>query len=198
MDLLSYLLIAVLGAVLASFLALIPALHVYNVITLAFLFAGGWQAWLLPDQFAMLLLGMITGYAVLSVIPSIYLAAPDETSAFIVLPGQKWLLERRGYEAALLTGAGSLCGVIVLVLLSPLAGEAARVLQIILSPHLGWILAAIIVFMLMSEWPKSGDRGTSGWARFRSAWTGLGAGLLTFLLSGLLGFIIMHRNVVPA
>ena len=64
-DLLSYLLIAVLGALIASLLALIPALHVYNVITLAFLFAGGLQAWLQPDQFAMLLLGMVTGYAVL-------------------------------------------------------------------------------------------------------------------------------------
>ena len=30
MDLLSYMLMAVLGAVLASFLALIPALHIYN------------------------------------------------------------------------------------------------------------------------------------------------------------------------
>src|SRR5512136_1226287 len=142
-DLLAYLLIAVLGAVIASLLALIPALHIYNVIALAFLFAGGLQAWLHPDQFAMLLLGMVTGYAVLSVIPSIYLAAPDETSAFIVLPGQKWLLARRGYEAAVLTGAGSLCGVIVLLLLSPFLTELARTLRIVLSPHFGWILAAI-------------------------------------------------------
>src|SRR5512136_1519882 len=143
MDLLSYIFVAVLGALIASFLALIPALHVYNVIALAFLLADGWQAWLHPDQFAMLLLGMVTGYAVLSVIPSIYLAAPDETSAFIVLPGQKWLLERRGYEAAVLTGAGSLCGVIVLVLLSPFLSELARTLRMVLSPHFGWILAAI-------------------------------------------------------
>jgi putative membrane protein len=196
-DLLSYLLIAILGAVIASLLALIPALHIYNVITLAFLFAGGLQAWLHPDQFAMLLLGMVTGYAVLSVIPSIYLAAPDETSAFIVLPGQKWLLERRGYEAAILTGAGSLCGVIVLVLLSPVLTEVARALRIVLAPHFGWILAAISLFMLMSEWPKAGDRGPSNWARFRAAWSQLGAGLLTFFLSGLLGIILMYRNFLP-
>src|SRR5512136_2550111 len=196
-DLLSYLLIAVLGAVIASFLALIPALHIYNVITLAFLVTGGFQAWLQPDQFAMLLLGMVTSYAVLSVIPSIYLAAPDETSAFLVLPGQKWLLERRGYEAAILTGAGSLCGVIVLVLLSPFLTEVARTLRIILAPHFGWILAAVSLFMLMSEWPKAGDRGPSNWARFRAAWSQLAAGLLTFFLSGLLGIILMYRNFLP-
>jgi hypothetical protein len=65
MILLSFILIAVLGAFLASFLALIPALHIYNVITLAFLFAGALQPWLPPDQLSILLLGMITGYAVL-------------------------------------------------------------------------------------------------------------------------------------
>jgi putative membrane protein len=197
MDSLSFLFMAVLGAFIASVLALIPALHVYNVITLAFLFAGSLQAWLQPDQFAMLLLGMVTGYAVLSVIPSIYLAAPDETSAFIVLPGQKWLLERRGYEVAILTGVGSLCGVIVLILLSPFLTEVARTLRIILTPHFGWILAAISLFLLMSEWPKAGDRGPSNWARFRAAWSQLGAGLLTFFLSGLLGIILMYRSFMP-
>ncbi len=197
MNVLSYLLIAILGAFIASFLALIPALHIYNVITLAFLFAGGLQAWLHPDQFAILLLGMVTGYAVLSVIPSIYLAAPDETSAFLVLPGQKWLLERRGYEVAILTGVGSLCGVIVLVLLSPFLTEVARTLRIILAPHFGWILAAISLFMLMSEWPKGGDRGPTNWARFRAAWSQLAAGLLTFFLSGLLGLILMYRSFAP-
>jgi putative membrane protein len=197
METLTLILIAVIGTILASVLALIPALHIYNVAGLLILSAAALSNVLSPDQLAMLLLGMIVGYAMLSTIPSIFLAAPDEAAAFVVLPGQKWLLERRGYEAAILTGVGSLCGLAVLIVISPIAGEASRVLQIILSPHLGWILATIIVFMLMSEWPKGGDRGTSGWARFRSAWTGLGAGLLTFLLSGLLGFIIMYRSVVP-
>lgn len=130
-------------------------------------------------------------------IPSIYLAAPDETSAFIVLPGQKWLLERRGYEAAILTGIGALCGVIVLVLLSPFLTEVARTLRIILSPHFGWILATVTLFMLMSEWPKGGDRGPTNWARFRAAWSQLAAGLLTFFLSGLLGLILMYRSFAP-
>jgi putative membrane protein len=49
----------------------------------------------------------------------------------------------------------------------------------------------------MSEWPKAGERGRTRLSRFLAAWTGLGAGLLTFLLSGLLGFIIMYRSLVP-
>jgi putative membrane protein len=115
----------------------------------------------------------------------------------MVLPGQKWLLQRRGYEAAILTGVGGLGGLAVVVALSPLAGEAARILQAVVAPHLGWILAAIIAFMLMSEWPKAGERGRTRLGRFLAAWTGLGAGILTFLLSGLLGFIVLYRSVVP-
>ncbi len=198
MESLSLILIAVIGAIAASLLALVPALHIYNVASLLILSAGAWSGVLNADQLALLLVGMVVGYAMLSVIPSIFLAAPDESSAFIVLPGQKWLLERRGYEAAVLTGVGSLCGLAVLVVFSPIWGEAARILRIIVGPHLGWVLAAISVFMLMSEWPKGGDRGPAGWARLRTAWIGLGAGLLTFILSGLLGFIIIYRSLVPA
>jgi putative membrane protein len=189
--------LAVLGAVAASALALIPALHIYNVAGLLILAAGSLSPALNLDQVAMLLLGMVVGYSMLNTIPSTFLAAPDESTVFMVLPGQKWLLQRRGYEAAILTGVGGLGGLAVVVALSPLAGEAARILQAVVAPHLGWILAAIIAFMLMSEWPKAGERGRTRLGRFLSAWTGLGAGILTFLLSGLLGFIVLYRSVVP-
>ncbi|MGH2593472.1 MAG: tripartite tricarboxylate transporter permease, partial [Anaerolineae bacterium] len=168
--------LAVLGAIAASGLALIPALHIYNVAGLLILAAGSFQSVLSLDQLAMLLLGMVVGYSMLNTIPSTFLAAPDESSVFIVLPGQKWLLQRRGYEAAILTGVGGLGGLAVVVGLSPITGEAARILQAIVSPHLGWILTAIIAFMLMSEWPKAGERGRTRIGRFLAAWTGLGAG----------------------
>jgi len=197
MDTLTLIGFAVLGAVAASGLALIPALHIYNVAGLLILAAGSLSSILSLDQLAMLLLGMVVGYSMLNTIASTFLAAPDESSVFIVLPGQKWLLQRRGYEAVILTGVGGLGGLAVVVALSPIAGEAARILQVIVAPHLGWILTAITAFMLMSEWPKAGERGQTRLGRFLAAWTGLGAGILTFILSGLLGFIIMYRSVTP-
>jgi putative membrane protein len=57
-------------------------------------------------------------------------------------------------------------------------------------------LWVIISFILMSEWPKGGCYGATGWGRFFDAWKGLAAGLLTFLLSGLLGFILLYRSPV--
>jgi putative membrane protein len=198
MDTLTLLGYAICGAVLASLLACVPALHIYNVAGVIIL-AGAWLAGLVPPgaPLAMLLLGMVTGYATLNTIPSIFFSAPDDSTAFVVLPGQKYLMQGRGYEAAALTGLGGLGGLLVVVALSPLASSVFPALRAIVSAHLGWILAAVIAFVLMSEWPKGGDHARTPLGRLAQAWTGLGAGLLTFALSGLLGFALMYRSVVP-
>jgi len=51
--------------------------------------------------------------------------------------------------------------------------------------------------MLMSEWPKGGTVGQAGWSRFLESWRTTGAGLLTFVLSGLLGFVLFYRSPIP-
>ncbi len=188
---------AILGTLLASALALIPALHVYNVAGLLILVALRVSNFITGDALAMLLLGMIVGYAMVNTVPAIFLGAPDDSTIFVVLPGQKYLLQSRGYEAALLTGIGGLGGIFVLVALAPVAASVFGPLRQIVSPHLHWILATVTVYMLMAEWPKGGDRGATGWARLLDAWKGLGAGLLTFILSGLLGFVLMYKSPVP-
>ena len=188
---------AVICAAGASVLALIPALHVFNVAGLVILVAGSLSSIMSLDQLAMLMVGMVVGYSMLNTISATFLAAPDESTAFLVLPGQKWLLQRRGYEAVILSGVGGLAGLAIVVAASPVVGEAARILYSIVTPHLGWILAAISAFILMSEWPRAGERGRTRLGRFLAAWTQLGAGILTFFLSGLLGMLIMYRSVVP-
>lgn len=197
MDYLALIAAALAGTVLSSFLSCIPALHIYNVAGLLVVFALKVQG-LVPDEvLAMFMLGLVVGYAVLNTIPSIFLGAPDDSTIFIVLPGQKYLMQQRGFEASVLTGVGGLGGLLVLLLLSPLLPRVFPVVRTVVGPHLHWILGAIIVFMLMSEWPKGSDRGSSGWAKFLDAWRSLGAGLLTFLLSGVLGMILFYSSLVP-
>ncbi len=193
---LSLLLIALAGSVAASLLALVPALHIYNVAGILLLLSGS-LTFLAPEQMAFLFLGMITGYAMLNTIPSIFLSAPDDSTVFMVLPGQKYLLQRRGYEAVVLTGIGGLGGLAVLVALTPIASRVLPVIRAVLRPHMAWILWTIIAYMLLSEWPKGTGRPPAGWARWWDGWKSLTAGLITFLLSGLLGFILMYRPLVP-
>jgi putative membrane protein len=190
---------AVAGAAIASVFACIPGLHVYNlmgvaVICIHFLNACG----NIPAETLVPFAGgMIVGYSMLNTVPSVLLAAPDESALFTVLPGQKYLMRGRGYEGTMITAAGGLAGLLLLVLGVGLLGPRfLPVARAVFQPHYHWILWCVICFMLMSEWPTQGRLGPGGWARFREAWKGIGMGLVTFLLAGLLGFILLYRSPV--
>ena len=196
-EMIVMLLVAAAGALVTSVLSLVPALHIYNVAGFIVLATATLGEIVPPEYLAMFFLGMITSYAMLNTIPSIFLSAPDDSTIFVVLPGQKYLLQQRGYEAVVLTGIGGLGGIAVLALLTPVASSLFPALRAILQPHLHWILWTVIAFMLISEWPKGSDRAPAGIARWWDGWKSLIAGLFTFLLSGLLGFILLYRSLVP-
>jgi putative membrane protein len=197
MEYLALLCAALLGTLLSALLCCIPAMHVYNVAALILVLTLKLQSAVPREALAMLMLGLVVGYAVLNAIPSIFFGAPDESMAFVVLPSQKYLMQRKGFEAAVLTGVGALGGLMVLLLLAPAMPRALPLVRRVVGPHLHWILGAVSLFMLMSEWPKGTGRGRTGLARFLDAWSSVGAGLLTFLLSGILGFVLFYGNLVP-
>jgi len=185
---------ALLGVTLASLLALVPALHVVTVAGLMLAIADALQPSLPAELWVFLLLGLTVGYGTLNALPSIFLAAPDDSTVFVVLPGERYVLERRGHEAVVLTGIGSLGSIVVLALLAPLASAWVPDVHAVLQPHLHWIMWALIAWLLLSEWPKGGEHGPSGWLRLGRAWRNLAAGLATFLLSGALGLILSYRS----
>ncbi|MEE8389757.1 MAG: tripartite tricarboxylate transporter permease [Anaerolineae bacterium] len=197
MTFIEQLLYAVGGALTASVLSLVPALHIYNVAGFIILATATLGEFVPPESLAFFFLGLVTSYSMLNTIPSIFLSAPDNSTVFVVLPGQKYLLQQRGYEAVVLTGIGGLGGIAVLALLTPVAASLLPTLRAILQPHLHWILWTVIAYMLISEWPKGSDRAPAGFRRWWDGWKSLTAGLVTFLLSGLLGFVLLYRSLVP-
>jgi len=191
---------AVVGALVSSVLACIPGLHVYNVmglLVLAIHGLAGQGAGLPPEVLVPGAAGFVVGYALLNTIPAVLLAAPDESALFTVLPGQKYLMAGKGYEGTMLTALGGLAGLLVLVfVIGPLAPRFLPMARSVLHPHTHWIVWCVIAFMLLSEWPKGDPIGQGGWRRFLSSWRSLGAGLLTFLLAGFLGFILLYRSPI--
>jgi putative membrane protein len=191
---------AVVGAVLSCFLSILPALHAYNVLgaMVLGLYALASRGMEVPAELYLpFMAGMIVGWSMLNTIPSVLLGAPDESAMFTVLPGQKYLMYGRGYEGTMITGVGGLAGIYVLVfLVGPFAPKFLPAIQGVLRYHMHWILWVVIAFILMSEWPKGGNWGPAGWKKFFDAWRSLGAGLLTFFLSGFLGFILIYRSPV--
>lgn len=186
---------ALAGATVGCVFACIPGLHVYNVMGVALVVAQGAT---LPSVVVFpCVVGLLVGYALLNSIPSVLLAAPDESAFFTVLPGQAYVMQGRGQEAVLLTLIGGLVGLAVLVCgVMPVAPVVLPSVQRVLGRHMHWILWCVIAFMLMSEWPKGGSTGQGGWRRLGAAWGSLGMGLLTFGLSGLLGFALRWRSPI--
>ena len=189
--------VALLGALIGTIIALLPGLHAYTLVGVVL------AAPTLPiighannETNALFLLGLVVGWVMVNLIPAIFFFAPDDAHAGAVLPATKYLLRGRGSEAALLVAAGSLAALFGLVLLTPLLDQLFRPLRGILQPHTGWMLVAIIAFMLLGEWPRS-NMLTTPIRRLFSAWAYLGSGLLTFLLSGGLGIVLMYRNPLP-
>lgn len=191
--------VALLGVALAWIPSLLPGFHIYGLIAPMALAAYAMPGLAAgnPDIVVPLVAGMVTAWSVLNTIPSVLLATPDESALFTVLPGQRYLMNGQGYEGVLVIGAGSLAGLFLLVfgggLLAP---RCLPVIQKVLSPHFHSIVWLIIAFMLMSEWPRGGDRGPDRMGRFLDAWSTLIAGLCTFLLSGGLGFVLLYRAPV--
>lgn len=190
------------GTVASCLPAVLPGLHIYNVMGLAALFLYSLQGAGLavrPDLYIPFMVGLVTGWSVLNTIPSVLFSAPDESAILAQMPGQKYLMAGSGFEGVLMVGAGGLTGIFLLVFIGgPLVPKILPVVRTVFNPHLHWILWVIITFMLMTEWPKKGHQGGSGLRKFFEAWSALSAGLFAFLLSGLLGFLLLVRSPVPA
>ena len=188
------------GTVLSCVLACLPGLHVYNIMGLLVMFIfllADYQIILPPEAYLPFMAGMIVGWSMLNTIPAVLLGAPDESAIFTVLPGQKYLMFGRGFEGTMMTGVGGLAGLFILIfIMGPLAPLLFPLVQSVLRPYMGAIIWVIITFILMSEWPKGGNTGPAGFAKFADAWKSLAAGLLTFLLAGLMGFILLYRSPI--
>lgn len=186
-----------LGIGVASIISLVPALHIYNVLGLIIIAILSFGHFIPQSVLPYMFMAMLVTYAILNTLTAVFLSAPDESMIFVVMPGQKALMLGRGYEIAMLTGFGSLCGIALLALMTPLTFNVLPMLRRLMTPHLHWLLGLVSVYILMSEWPKAVERKPPGWSRFFEAYRSLGAGILTFFLSGFLGMIVLNKNLMP-
>ncbi len=198
------------GTLVSAVIGCLPAMHVYNFAALFVVFhAAVSKSALGSDPYVMMpfMMGLIVGWAILNTVPAVFLGAPDESSMLMVFPTQKYLMQGRGYEAAALTAIGSLGGVVCLLIVAPFLGRILPIVRGVLNPNIFWILMLIVAYMVLSEFPKGGDHGATRLARLLDAWKSLSAGILTLLLAGWLGFILLRRpistefafsNIMPA
>ena len=190
--------VTLLVAALATILACIPGLHIYNVLGALLWLYLSFPIMEIPSQWIVsIILAMTSAWSIANTIPAIILAAPDESALLTVLPGQKMLLAGKGREAVQLTALGSLAALLVIAVSMPFLPRILPIVYATTQPHTHWILWSIILFMLLSEWPKAIPPGRSPTMRFLLANKTPAIGVIVFLLSGLLGFILFFRSPLP-
>lgn len=171
-ELLLFTLVGVLVGVLSG---LTPGLHINTV---AVLVLGVYYSYNLDPLFlSVFLLGVAVSHAFVDFIPSIFLGAPDPSTALSVLPGHKMLLDGRGYEALVLTVIGGIYGMILLVICFPLVLKVVPYLYEVVQPYIHVILIACILYMCV----RSGKIVPS---------------LFIFLLSGVYGLVALGSGII--
>ena len=186
----------VLGTAAGTICSLMPSLHIYNVAGIALLL---WTYFGDKVEYAALapfFIAMIVAFSFLNAIPMTFFGAPDESATVTILPGTKYLMTGKGHEAVVLSGIGGLCGVALLALLTPFFFYIFPYMHSIMSVHMHWILGLVMVYMLMSEWPKGCGLGHTALEKLKNAWGNLFAGIITFGLSAILGLIITSKSII--
>jgi len=84
-------------------------------------------------------------------ISATYLGAPSDDTAMVVMPAHRLLLEGKGHEAIRLATIGSLLCLILTIIISPLLIFAVPIIFSSLKAYVGWILLAVIIFMILRE-----------------------------------------------
>lgn len=184
------------GTATGGVISMLPSLHIYNTAGIALIIWTAMEGLIPYSAVAPFFLSLVVAFSLLNAIPMTLIGAPDESATVTILPGTKYLMCGRGYEAVIITGIGSMMGLVILGVMAPVVVKTVPVLHKIVTPHLHWIITAVIVYMLMSEWPKGEGIGETVFQRLRHAWSNLVGGLLTFALAGVLGLIVTSRTLV--
>ena len=158
-----------IGILFGTITGLTPGLHVNTVCAIFLSLTLGLE----PVYLVVLFFSMAITHTFLDFIPSILLGVPSEDTALGVLPGHELVLRGRGEEAIYLTLLGSMGCLVLGIFLIPFFMFFIPAVYSFLTPLLGYLLLFVGIGLAVRE-------------RY---------GLICFLLSGLLGLIVLNSPI---
>ena len=97
------------------------------------------------------IISMTISHTVVSFLPSVFLGMPEGETALSVLPGHRFLLAGRGYEAVYLTVVGGVGVIILSVLLLPILAVLLPILYAQVHSYIAIMLILVFLFMAATE-----------------------------------------------
>jgi len=167
----------ILGSIAGTITGLTPGIHINLVATLVLTSSLFLLKFTTPIILAIFIISMAVLHTFTNVLPSIYLGAPEASTALSVLPGHRLLLEGDGYEATTLTIIGSLLGLISIIVITPLLLLTTEFLYSSIKIYIAYILIIVSIFLILR------DPHSKIWA------------FISFILAGVLGLAVFGLNL---
>ena len=174
---LQILLAVITGILLGIITGLTPGIHINLISVLILQLSPILFIYFQPITLCTIIVAMAITHTFLDTIPSIFLGAPDSEVVLSILPGHKFLLQGKGYEAVFLTIIGSLCSLLISILAIPIFFISVETFYPLIIPFIGYSLIILSVYLIVSE-TKS-----ILWAA------------IIFILSGVFGIAVFNLNI---
>lgn len=184
-----FVVLVVFGFLVGCISGLTPGLHVNNLAFLLVGVVGALSEYIAPTGLGLVLVTAAVTHTFLDVLPSIVLGVPDESMALVALPGHRMVLNGEGREAVVLSAAGSMVAVVFgFVVALPVTFVMVRAYPT-LSAYMPHVLAATVVFLLVTE--RGGEVGTQTRRTGRGALAVRAKAVVVLGASGLLGYYVL-------
>jgi putative membrane protein len=163
-----------IGIIGGTFSGMVPGIHVNLISALLISISPLILTLTNPITLAIIIISMAITHTFLDTLPSTYLGAPNEDTALSVLPAHRFLLKGEGHSAIKLATIGSLLGLILTIILTPILIHLSINYYDIIKTYIPYLLIASVIFLLIKE------RGNKI------------AATLIILLAGVLGIITLN------
>jgi len=165
------------GCIAGTITGITPGIHINLVATLILASSPILATFVSPILIAIFIISMAITHTFTDFLPSCFLGAPDSDTVLSVLPGHRYLLAGKGYEAVFLTIIGSVLGLIITITSIPLMIPFLKSIYTLLRNYIGYILIAVVIFMILREKSK--------------LWP-----FIIFLFSGTLGITVFNITIL--
>ncbi|MFT4261251.1 MAG: tripartite tricarboxylate transporter permease [Candidatus Woesearchaeota archaeon] len=145
---LEILLAILLGVVAGCFTGLIPGIHTNLIAVMLVSIANLVLEIVSINSLIAFIIAMSITHSFTNTIPSIYLGAPEPSTALNVLPGHKLLMDGEGLNAVKLTLLGSMMGLIVCFVSYPLLKWFILLSYEFLSNNIPLIMLVVAIFLI--------------------------------------------------
>ncbi len=176
----SIILFSIFGCLAGLVTGMIPGLHT-NTLAAMILPVYSYLG-ISPMEASVLISSAMASHIFSSFIPAALLGAPDEDTALSVLPAHKLLMSGRGLEAIFLMFAGASLSLLLSLPILFLSLKIFGPIYESTRPFVHYVLIAIVSLMILGENKIKKMLYAS----------------LIFLMSGLLGFLVLDAGVLPA